>query len=153
MPYQFEVKEVDVQHTMTIRVTVKRSELGDTFGIILPEVWAHLQKLGTTPVGPPFALYHSFSADSVDVEGGMPVATATEGAGRVKSSQLPAGHVAATWHVGPYDSLAEAYTALDAWVEEQGREAAGAPWEIYWTDPKEVPDPARWRTEVFQPIN
>ncbi len=29
---------------------------------------------------------------------------------------------------------------------------AGAPWEIYVTDPAEVADPARWRTDVFWPL-
>jgi effector-binding domain-containing protein len=42
--------------------------------------------------------------------------------------------------------------ALEAWIAEQGRRPAGAPWEVYWSDPREEPDSARWRTEIVWPI-
>ena len=31
-------------------------------------------------------------------------------------------------------------------------EAAGGPWEVYWTNPGMVPDPAKWRTQIFAPL-
>jgi hypothetical protein len=30
--------------------------------------------------------------------------------------------------------------------------ADGGPWEIYWTDPGLERDPAKWRTEIVQPV-
>lgn len=74
------------------------------------------------------------------------------GEDRGSAGTLPGGEVAATWHAGPYDTLAAAYGALEAWMEEQDRKPAGAPWEVYRTDPGETPDPAAWKTEVLWPI-
>ena len=72
--------------------------------------------------------------------------------GATPGDVLPGGWVAVTWHVGPYEGLPHAHHAIIDWLADTGHEAAGAPWEVYWTDPSEVPDPAAWRTEVFHPI-
>jgi effector-binding domain-containing protein len=52
--------------------------------------------------------------------------------------------------VGPYESLVEAYEAIERYLAEQGLETAGPPREIYLSEP-EVP-PAETRTLVEQPI-
>lgn len=31
-------------------------------------------------------------------------------------------------------------------------EAAGAPWEVYVTDPGAEPDQSKWRTDIFFPL-
>jgi effector-binding domain-containing protein len=76
----------------------------------------------------------------------------TAGDGGVIEATLPGGPAATTVHTGPYDTLGEAYAAVEAWIESQGLEAAGSPWEYYITDPAEFPDPKDWRTEIFWPI-
>ena len=70
----------------------------------------------------------------------------------MRADTLPGGTVAATVHHGPYDRLLDAYAALERWIEAQRLTRAGAPWEVYVTDPAEYPDPRDWRTEVFWPI-
>ena len=47
--------------------------------------------------------------------------------------------------------MAPAYEALASWVSSHGGEPAGAPWEVYFSDPAVEPDPATWHTEVVQP--
>lgn len=54
-------------------------------------------------------------------------------------------------HIGPYDEMLDAYEALVTWLAEEDRRPVGDPREVYLTDPEEHPDPAAWRTEVFQP--
>ena len=39
-----------------------------------------------------------------------------------------------------------------AWVVEQGKQQIGPAWELYLTDPGQVPDPADWRTLIFCPM-
>ena len=65
---------------------------------------------------------------------------------------LPGGPAATTVHAGPYETLHEAYAALETWIESNGFHPAGAPWESYITDPAEYPDPRDWKTEVSWPI-
>jgi len=152
MAYEVGVREVQPQAMVSIRVTTTPAEIGGVLGEVLPEAWGYLEERGIHPAGPPFARYHEFREDRVEVEAGLPVAEAVTGEGRISAGTLPGGEVAATWHVGSYDTLSTAYEALEAWIGGQGRKPAGAPWEVYWTDPGETPDPAEWKTEVLWPI-
>ena len=56
--------------------------------------------------------------------------------------------VAATATTAAAHTLSTGYVELTA----DGHAVAGPPWEVYVTDPGEVPDPAAWRTEVVHPI-
>ena len=62
------------------------------------------------------------------------------------STETPAGEVATTLHVGPYDQLAAAHDAIRAWRAANDRSFAGHSWEIYgdWSD-----DPTRLETRVL----
>jgi effector-binding domain-containing protein len=147
-----ETKVIQPQAAMSIRVITTPTEIGQTLGQILGEVWTYLQGRGVQPAGPPFARYYEYRADHVDMEAGLPVSSPVAGAGRISADELPGGKVAVTWHIGPYDTLHKTYVALESWVQEQNQEAAGAPWEVYWTDPGEEPDSSAWRTEVICPL-
>ena len=37
-------------------------------------------------------------------------------------------------------------------LTEQKLKARGGVFEVFWTDPGMVPDPAKWRTQIFAPI-
>lgn len=50
------------------------------------------------------------------------------------------------------DRPIEVVFAFEAWIKDQGRQCVGPAWEVYWTDPGEVPDPADWNFELLWPI-
>jgi effector-binding domain-containing protein len=150
--YEIATKELQSQLVVAIRATTTPDQLGPLLGELLPEVWRYAEARGAHPAGPPFARYHTYEPDRVDLEAGFPVLEPLPGEGRVVAGHLPQGTAAATWHIGPYDTLHSAYEALEAWIGEQGRRPAGAPWEVYWSDPGEEPDSSKWRTEVVWPI-
>jgi len=58
----------------------------------------------------------------------------------------PAGTVATTVYMGPYDRMKPAHEAIRQWAQENGRKFAGPSWEVYghWSD-----DPAQLRTDIF----
>lgn len=56
------------------------------------------------------------------------------------------------WHFGPYDKLSETHQRMMAYLEANGLERRGAPWDEYWTDPGMEPDPSKWRTKVVWPV-
>ena len=52
-----------------------------------------------------------------------------------------------------YDTLSEAYAALETWISANGLKPVGDAWEVYLTDPGEVPDQADWQTEINWPVS
>ena len=154
------IRTLEAQPTIGVRIETTLDQLSSVFDAELPRVSARMEEVGAVMVGPPFARYHAFGPDRVDVELGAPIASVPSGLapmadtpdGIIGASSLPAGEVAATIHPGPYDTLSATYDALAAWIVEQGRVAGAGPWEVYLTDPQRVPDPADWLTEVVWPL-
>ena len=142
------------QPVASIRLQTTAREIQKQLAIALPEVMTFLVAAGVESAGPPFTRYHAFELGDgrMDVECGIPVAAPIRGKGRVQASELPGGRVATTWHVGSYHELGNSYQRLKAWIGEQQLEVAGAPWEVYWTDPGLEKDPARWRTQIAWPL-
>jgi len=65
---------------------------------------------------------------------------------------VPVGEVVSYIYSGPYDKLGDAHMSVDAWIKAQGRNSVWPCWEIYLTDPGQVPNPADWKTEIVWPI-
>jgi effector-binding domain-containing protein len=141
------------QATAVISADLSVPEIKLWFGPALGRIAGWLGARGVPIVGSPFARYHLLdgASERFEVEAGFPVGGPVEGDGDIQPSSLPGGPIARTVHVGPYDGLGVAYEALATWVADQHGELAGDPWEIYESDPNEQPDPATWRTLVFQP--
>jgi effector-binding domain-containing protein len=56
-----------------------------------------------------------------------------------------------TTHYGPYEAVDQAYEAIQAWLHDRGLRPNGGHWEVYYSDPTEEPDSAKWRTDLFAP--
>ena len=121
-------------------------------GELLGEIFEFIQSQGQMPTGMPLMIYHEMDGGTLDLECALPVAKGVAGSGRIAAGELPATLAAVTTHVGPYDQLGEAWSNLTNWMAREGLEPAGAPWEVYVTDPGDEPDPAKWRTDIFFPI-
>ena len=96
MTQEFEITELEAQPIVGIRLTTKMDEtLSQTMGQLFGEVMGYLGESGQAPAGMPLSIYHSMDetmqgSGEVDVECGMPVASAMEGRGRVAAGELPA---------------------------------------------------------------
>ena len=118
----------------------------------MPKVSGYIVSKGEKPSGPPISRFLEYREDEVCLEAGVPVGKPMEGEGDIRLSELPAGIVAHTVHTGPYDELMKVYPAIYEWLTTQGKQSAGAPWEVYLTDPGNEPDPKKWQTEVNWPV-
>ena len=152
MSLNFETRQVESQPILGIRATTTMDELSELMGSLFGEVYGYIQQSGQQPAGMPFSRYHSMDGGSVDLECGMPVASAIEGKGRIQTGELPAGTAATVSHFGPYDNLAQTWSALTEWMETQGLQPAGAPWEVYVTDPGAEADTSKWQTDIYFPV-
>ena len=145
---------VEEQAYVSIRRPSARVDtLSQTMGEVFGELMGYLSANGVEPAGMPFSRYHSMDGETVDVECGLPVAEPMAGAGNAKPGTLPAGKVATITHLGPYDDLPKSWGRLFEWINAQGLEQRGAPWETYVTDPGMEPDVSKWRTDIYFPVS
>jgi hypothetical protein len=64
----------------------------------------------------------------------------------------PGGKVVRASHTGPYEESGAAHEAINRYIMVLKMEFAGAPWEVYITDPSEEPDPQKWETIIYYPV-
>jgi AraC family transcriptional regulator len=157
MSYDVVKKELAAQPVLVVRKRIKRTDIAATIGSVLPGIFQYAQQRGLALSGHPFSRYPEIGPGMVTIEPGMRIsagssAASTTDVGGVIEDALPAGPAATTIHSGGYETLSQAYAALEVWIESHGFEPAGAPWEDYITDPAEHPDPKDWKTEVLWPI-
>ena len=151
MPVTITKRDVSPTATLVMRKKIAVGDLAKTLGEVLPAVWRFAQQHGVAFAGQPFTRYLSVGLGRVAIEAGLPITSAATGAGEIVASELPGGAVAVATHVGPYERLAETHAEVQRWLDEHSLEA-GAPWEVYVTDPATTPDPAAWRTDIFYPL-
>jgi AraC family transcriptional regulator len=153
MAYSITKKEIAPQPVLVVRRKVKPSEIASTLAEVLGQVFMYAQASGIALVGQPFTRYLEWGPGLLTIEAGLPVTFhAGASSGEVKTETLPGGFAATTTHSGPYDKLTEAHAAVQQWIEAKGLSAAGAPWEVYVTDPADYPDPKDWKTEIYWPL-
>lgn len=149
--------------TAVVRATdVPMATISGFFDSVFGKAFPALFAAGMTPVAAPFALYTRITEGPearADLEIGFPLdrplAESIEGEPeevdgmQVVPSELPAGEIAVTSHLGAYDGLGEAWGEFMGEIGAMGR-APGIPfWEVYVTEPSPDIDPATLRTDLF----
>jgi AraC family transcriptional regulator len=153
MEVKVELQELPAQPSLLVRRRIRRADIAKTIGASLPLVFKHAQQVGGAMASAPLARYSERGPGMITIETGFIVAAPVPGGDEVEAVTLPAGQAACATHMGPYDTLQETYAAMEIWIEERGLKPAAACWEIYITDPGQVPDPKDWRTEIYWPVS
>ncbi len=148
----YDVRELPAQTIISIRERVMPADLPAFIGRSFGDLFRHVRLLSITVAGEPFAIYHSFGADAIDAEIGLPVVGPVEASGRIATRDLPPTTVVETVHAGPYEGLAATYAALDGWIAEHGFEADGPVRERYLDGPGTGVAPSEYRTIIAMPI-
>lgn len=141
--YDIQVKEHAARPALVIKGKVKIEQAGDAIGGNIGAVGGYLEKAGLQPAGAPFTRTHQFADGVLDFESGFPLAKPATSQGNIVATELPKATVATTVHVGDQATSEKAYEAIHAWMEANGKQPAGAPWEVYVADD---------RTEIYFPV-
>jgi effector-binding domain-containing protein len=152
MNYVIATHHLEPQTIVSIRDHRQRDDLPEFLKASFRDLLGRLRVLGVSPSGPPFVIYHDFGADGIDAEVSVPVGEGLFAAGRIESRVLPAMTVARTVHVGPYEKLGDAYTAVWSWIRGHDFEVAGPVQERYLNGPGDRVTPSEYRTEIEMPI-
>lgn len=150
--------ELSIQEVAEQRfVAVTEDTHSDAMGTIVPraidEVRAYLAGLRVEPSGPPICIC-PFADDEgrLQTQIGWPVAAEVPGRGRIEATTLPAVRALVLKHTGPYEELSRSYRLMSEAMELHDLTPAGAPRELYVTDPDDVPDQNDHETVIVWPI-
>ncbi len=147
MKYEVLVDTAQPELVAAVQATVPISDIVKTWKPALDQVWAFLKANGGLGPGHNVFLYHhpEHRNEAMHIDFGVQVAHPFEQDGGVRCIETPAGEVAKTVHIGPYDRLSDAHNAIHAWCAAHNRKIAQASWEIYgdWNS-----DPALLETTI-----
>jgi effector-binding domain-containing protein len=147
MKYDVVVETAQAELVAAVRAKVAVGNIAQAWKPALDQVWAFLRANGGLRPGHNLFLYHHPARrdEAMDIDFGVQVGRPFEREGEVECVMTPAGEVARTVHVGPYDQLGDAHNAIHAWCGANNRKIAQASWEIYgdWSD-----DPATLETTI-----
>ena len=152
MVYAIARRDVPEQRIVSIRERLATSDMPAFVGRAYRGLYGYLGRSGVTPGGEPFVIYHSFGPDGVDAEVCVPVTVEVAPTERIVARVLPATTVAETLHIGPYDELGEAYSALTGWIGFHGLEVVGPVRERYLNAPGPDVPPEAYQTVVEMPV-
>ena len=140
------------QRTASIHLTVPGPEMPKHMGPAIEELMRTLAEQGVKPTGPMFSYHYRMPSDTFDFEVGVPVAQPVKEAGRVRNSELPAAKVLQTTYHGPYEGLADGWSAFMQQISKSGHRPGPGFWERYVSGPESSPDPKNWKTELNRPL-
>ena len=96
MAYVVEMREPQPQPVLAVPVTVPMDAIPAVMSEIFGEVYGYLARAGLQPAGMPYARYHDFDPQKVDMECGAELGAPAAGEGRIAAGELPGGPVATT---------------------------------------------------------
>jgi effector-binding domain-containing protein len=128
-------------------------KLGKIYGGKLAET---IKKNNLTMTGAPLAWYKTTKAPFF-FEAGLQVnKRPAKLTGAVQVRELPAGNVVVAHFYGPYNLMPQGYEAIREWIKVNKKISAGAPFEIYITDPVgkdgKPLDPYKVQTDIVFPV-
>ena len=132
------------------RISLK---LGKIYGAKLPE---YIKKNNLKTAGAPMAWYNK-TKKGYFFEAGVPVnKIGMKALPGVQIRELAAGKAVIAHFYGPFELLPQGYDAVKEWMKDNKKITAGAPYEIYLTDPfdkdgKPV-DPYKIQTDIIFPV-
>lgn len=128
-------------------------KLGKIYGGKLAET---IKKNNLKMTGAPLAWYKTTKAPFF-FEAGLQVnKRPAKLPGTVQVRELPAGNVVVAHFYGPYNLMHQGYEAIREWIKVNKKIPAGAPYEIYVTDPVDKNgkplDPYKVQTDIVFPV-
>ena len=138
--------------------SAKQSDIGMKMGAMMGQVMGFMQSNSIQPSGMPFTLYNLIDEanGSIIFSACIPVKEriiTPEGSTVVCGFMEPVTALKTTLK-GNYDNLPEAYTKAQTYMAENNIQPhpTAKMFEVYVTDPGEVPNPANYVTEVYIPV-
>jgi len=151
---KIEIAVLPAQTAIMVKDSAGPKEYAAVMGKAYEELYSYVKSARLTPSGPPFATYIRWdSATMFSVMNiCLPVLKADKGKGRITAGNFPEQKVVQAIYFGAYDKMEPAYKAVEQFIKESGLTEAGAPMEIYVTDPMTEKDISKLETHIVFPV-
>jgi len=153
--YEVIVKEVKSKPYYYISDRIAMSQMSsEFFGARFGKIMNFLGDDAAKVSEPPFAVFHKWDEASGQTEVSVAIAATTDKPtnGEIKRGMTFEGTTMMVSYRGPYEGTGDVHNFLHEHIAISDYDFAGAPWEVYVTDPADEPDPANWITEVYYPV-
>ncbi|MBU5438034.1 MerR family transcriptional regulator [Tissierella sp. MSJ-40] len=118
---------------------------------LICNLYKSIERMNLKPSGPVMSIYHDkeFDPESTDLEVCIPV---NKNLAVKNSRELAGGLHACTTFIGPYSRFGEAYAKVIKWIQDNGYQIAGAPFDIYIVGPDSTDNSDEYVTEICFPV-
>jgi effector-binding domain-containing protein len=134
------------------------SNIGDKMGPMFGEIASFIKENNITVTGMPFTIYNEIDQENqtVNFSAALPVAEKIilPSKSNILSGYMPPQTVVKVTLQGNYNYLNEAYKKAQEYILKNNLKPAptGKMFEVYKTDPGAEPNPSKWITEIYFPI-
>lgn len=144
------VTYVGLRHSMSPQ---DYAAVGNQMNKMFTQLTTMLQKSRIPIKGNPFCIFPSYNEESMEFVCALPVDSKAKLPSAYKLERINRCKAVKGVHVGNYSSLESSHEQLMRYMEFRNRDLSGAPWETYVSGPSTSPDPSKWITEIYYPIN
>lgn len=134
-----DIKVIDApQHFALIaRETCSLDRIGNALAKVLPWCYKAAKDHLANPM--PICRYTGWRERDCDIEAGFLITEKIPSEIGTRVIEIPAGSTVMAEHKGPYHELVNTHNAIHQFMEENGWDFNGPPWEHYTTDPAKTP--------------
>jgi effector-binding domain-containing protein len=147
MNYEFRVLQTPERQLIAIHDQARGGELPAKIRENLDKVWTYL-RANAAKAKHNVVVYRDLDRATgvMTIDVGVQVESALPGNGVVVPVNIPGGLVVTTVHLGPYDKLGGASSALHEFCRTHDHPIAGPTWEVYGDSSDDL---SKLRTDVF----
>lgn len=149
MSYQSNYKVEIVNSQELVLLTTRNNMSVEDFGKFYGKLYEKIAREHLEVNGVVAAIYHDREFDPAfsDIELAVGIVD------RDKATRiLPSTLCAKTTHVGPYSNLHDAYGAIVTWIQSNGYEMDGMPYDVYVKTQFDKVPPQEWVTDIYFPV-
>lgn len=126
------------------------ADIGPVLGKNYGKIGGFMRSNGLQMAGAPIAWYYTQQPPYV-LEAGIRVdkkpGSAIDG---IVVREIPGAKAVVVHFWGPYELTGQAYGKLAEWLTKNKKQAIGAPFDVYISDPMTVSDPYQVQTDIYQ---
>ena len=152
----YEVKTVDMPYQFFVghrNNALSNDQLTAEYTEYFPKIVGVMQATGIEMAGMPCGLFYTWDEASgqMDMASAIPVKSKTTLDG-FETIEIPSSKTLVIDYYGDYHGTVAAHEAMDAYIKANNLKIVMPVIEEYVTDPGQEPDPNKWLTRVYYPL-